>query len=71
MCQEIQPYTKYYCGCILDEPSFIAEWKDCGKCGEVKSFAQLASTTKGVPCDDCIESGKWVEDENGLWKEVT
>ena len=67
MCQEIQPYTKFLCGCVIDEPAFTEEWKGCGKCGEVKHTARLGSTTKRVPCDDCQASGAWVRDANGSW----
>lgn len=59
MCKELVPRTQYMCFHVLDQPSFLAEWKDCGNRGQVKAAPEyLAQTTKRQPCEDCKSEGK-------------
>ncbi|RMJ13689.1 hypothetical protein CDV36_006607 [Fusarium kuroshium] len=61
MCKELVPRTRYMCFHVLDQPSFLTEWKDCGNCGRIEAGPEyLAQTTKKLPCEDCKSQGKWV-----------
>ncbi len=69
MCKELIPRTKFQCQHVLDEPSFLAEWQDCGDCGEKKEGPEwFGQGTLRYPCEDCKESGAYVQDESGKWE---
>jgi hypothetical protein len=49
MCKELVPTTKYECEHRIDQSSFLAEWQDCGHCGEKKAGPEyLAYDKKGT-----------------------
>lgn len=71
MCKELISSTKFLCQHVLDQPSTLIEWEDCGSCGEKKAGPEyLGQTTKREPCEDCKENGAYVKDESGKWVEA-
>lgn len=67
MCKELISKTKFLCTHILDQPSTLVEWMDCGNCGEKKAGPEcLGQTTKREPCEDC-KDGIYVKDGSGKW----
>ena len=71
MCKEMIATTRFLCKHVLDQPSILIEWEDCGSCGEKKAGPEyFGQTTKREPCEDCKENGTYVRTESGGWMEV-
>lgn len=66
MCYQLLiTHTKMLCGCTIDALP-MKVYTEC-KCEKHQSTGSLGSTTKKVPCDDCIASAKWVKNAENKW----